>query len=70
MVSNLNSGIDVYALPLLECLKHYLFPIYENKLQQVTPANDNHWLVCGGDMGYAHVFDALTGDMVMHLEHQ
>ena len=70
MVSNLKNGVDVYALPLLERLKHYPFPIHENKLQQVTLPNDHRWLVCGGDMGYARIFDALTAEMVMHLEHQ
>lgn len=68
-VSNLINGIDQYRFPSLEKIQSFLHVIENNYPLQVSSAAKGSLVVCGGDNGFARVFDRRTGQLIQRLEH-
>ncbi|KAI0953792.1 hypothetical protein AcV7_007220 [Taiwanofungus camphoratus] len=66
-ISNLCDGMDQYRFPSMECICSFLYAIQCNYPMQV--AVDATRMVCGGDDGFARVFDRENGQFLKSLMH-
>ncbi|KLO05670.1 WD40 repeat-like protein, partial [Schizopora paradoxa] len=68
-VSNLLDGVDQYRFPNMEKVQSFTHPISVNLPLQVACAARGQWIVCGGDSGFARVFNRRTGQVLQILDH-
>ncbi len=69
-VSNLVNGVDQYRFPSLEKIQSFPHAIDTNYPLQVSTVARGSLVVCGGDNGFARVFDRRTGQLIQRLEHE
>lgn len=69
MVSNLVNGIDQYILPTMERVRTFSHTIHRNVPLHVATAQENSWVLSGGDDGFARVFDLRTGELLEKVAH-
>lgn len=68
-VTNLIDGVDQYRFPSLEKVQSFPHAIETNHPLQVSTVNQGALIVCGGDNGFARVYDRRTGQLVQRLQH-
>ncbi|KAI0918159.1 hypothetical protein AcV5_002927 [Taiwanofungus camphoratus] len=66
-ISNLCDGMDQYRFPSMERIRSFPYAIQRNYPMQV--AVDATRMVCGGDDGFARVFDRENGQFLESLMH-
>ncbi|KAI0948070.1 hypothetical protein AcW1_009672 [Taiwanofungus camphoratus] len=66
-ISNLCDGMDQYRFPSMERIRSFPYAIQRNYPMQV--AVDATRMVCGGDDGFARVFDQENGQFLESLMH-
>ncbi|KLO03775.1 hypothetical protein SCHPADRAFT_814296, partial [Schizopora paradoxa] len=69
LVSNLRDGVDQYRFPILERVSTFPHPISINVPLQVALADDNQFVVCGGDSGFVRVYGRHSGQLLQTLQH-
>ncbi len=68
-ITNLTDGIDQYRFPSLEKVQSFPHAIEINHPLQISTVILGAWIVCGGDTGFARIFDRRTGQLIQRLEH-
>ena len=68
-MSNLVSGVDLYAIPSMERLQTMSHTIIRNVPLQVTVTHNGQWVVLGGDDGFVRIYDRRTGQFLGRLDH-
>lgn len=70
IVSNLHDGISQYRFPTMELVQSYSHPILRNYCMQVAASSCNSfWVACGGDDGFARLYQADSQQQMYRLEH-
>ncbi|OBZ68261.1 hypothetical protein A0H81_12041 [Grifola frondosa] len=70
IISNLYDGLDIYCFPSLERVRSLPHPILQNYPMQVaTTGPGDRWVLCGGDDGFARLYDAQGGHLLATLIH-
>ena len=69
LVSNLKDGIDKYQFPSMEKVQTFTHPIDTNCILQTRSLSSWNLIVAGGDNGFTHVFNRISGQLVGKIHH-
>ena len=68
-MSNLVDGVDAYALPAMDPVGHYRYPVLHHRIQQLALTKKGRWILSGGDAGFARLHEVETGRQIFQLQH-